>query len=57
MLAWQIEEGYVKTALSIFFFTKKADAGDVIGKHQIIIKTIKYVSTLDSLYVYMLKLY
>lgn len=38
VLAWQIEEGYTKTALSMFFFTEKVDAGDIIGKYKIIIK-------------------
>ena len=36
VLAWQIEEGYSETALSMFYLEKKVDAGDLID--QIIIK-------------------
>lgn len=57
VLAWQIEEGYLKTALSIFFYTKKADAGDVIGKHKIIIKKKEYVNDiLDKIDISTIKL-
>jgi methionyl-tRNA formyltransferase len=44
VLAWQIEEGYKKTALTMFYYTKKADAGDIIGKYIINIKKTDYVN-------------
>jgi methionyl-tRNA formyltransferase len=44
VLAWQIEEGYKETALSMFFLTNKADAGDLIGKHKIVIKKNDYIN-------------
>lgn len=44
VLAWQIEEGYTETALSMFFLTNKADAGDLIGKHKIVIKKNDYIN-------------
>ena len=56
MLAWQIEEGY-KTALSMFYYTKKADAGDIIGKHLICIKKTDYINdVLDKVDLATLKL-
>ena len=44
VLAWQIEDGYPYTFLSMFFLTEKADAGDLIGKSKILIKKTDYVN-------------
>ena len=44
VLAWQIEEGYKRTALSMFYYAKKADAGDIIGKELIHIKKTDYIN-------------
>ena len=57
VLAWQIEEWYKKTALSMFYYTKKADAGDIIGKHLICIKKTDYINdVLDKVDLATLKL-
>ena len=35
VLAWQIEEGYTETALSMFYITKGVDDGDIIAQNRI----------------------
>ena len=35
VLAWQIEEGYTETALSMFYITKRVDDGDIIAQNKI----------------------
>lgn len=35
VLAWQIEEGYTETALSMFYITKGVDDGDIIAQNKI----------------------
>ena len=43
VLAWQIEDGYTQTALSMFFYSEIPDAGEIIGQDQICICTNDYI--------------
>lgn len=44
VLAWQIEDGYRKTALTMFYLKKKVDQGDIIDQHNIRIKKTDYIN-------------
>ena len=46
VLAWQIEEGYNKTALSMFYMSKKPDAGDIIDQRKILISKKDYIKNI-----------
>lgn len=44
VLAWQIEEGYRETALTMFYMTNKPDAGDIIDSKKILISKKNYIN-------------
>ncbi len=44
VLAWQIEEGYTETALTMFKYTDYPDGGDIIGQDIIKIEKEDYIS-------------
>jgi methionyl-tRNA formyltransferase len=44
VLAWQIEEGYKETALSMFFYSTYPDGGDIIAQEKVIIETEDYIN-------------
>lgn len=44
VLAWQIEEGYTETALTMFKYTDYPDGGDIIGQEKIKIEKEDYIS-------------
>ncbi len=44
VLAWQIEEGYTETALSMFYFTEIPDGGDIIAQETIKIEFNDYIN-------------
>ena len=44
VLAWQIEEGYNETALSMFYFNESPDCGDLIAQEKIIIQQSDYIN-------------
>jgi methionyl-tRNA formyltransferase len=44
VLAWQIEEGYKETYLSMFFYNEKPDCGDIIGQEKIAIEQNDYIN-------------
>lgn len=44
VLAWQIEDGYTETALSMFYYTNLPDAGDIIAQERISIHPTDYVN-------------
>jgi methionyl-tRNA formyltransferase len=46
VLAWQIEEGYTKTALTMFYYTPEPDAGDIIDAEGIPINESDYIGDL-----------
>ena len=46
VLAWQIEEGYTKTALTMFYYTPEPDAGDIIDAEEIPINESDYIGDL-----------
>ncbi len=46
VLAWQIEEGYTQTALTMFIMKEGVDSGDIIGKRKI---QIKYKDTIKDI--------
>src|SRR5690554_4913604 len=43
VLAWQIEEGYTETALSMFYYTNFPDGGDIIAQEKIKIESNDYI--------------
>ncbi len=50
VLAWQIEEGYTETALTMFFYNELPDCGDIIAQEKIAIEQNDYISDiLDKL--------
>ena len=44
VLAWQIEEGYTETALTMFYYNELPDCGDIIAQELIKIEVNDYVS-------------
>lgn len=44
VLAWQIEEGYTETALTMFYYSDIPDAGDIIAQEPIKIDPEDYIS-------------
>jgi len=44
VLAWQIEENYKETALSMFYYTEIPDAGDIIAQEYIKIEDNDYIN-------------
>lgn len=44
VLAWQIEDGYTETALTLFKYTDYPDGGDIIGQDMIKIEKEDYIS-------------
>lgn len=44
VLAWQIEDGYIETALTMFKYTDYPDGGDIIGQDIIKIEKEDYIS-------------
>ena len=44
VLAWQIEEGYAETALTMFKYTEYPDGGDILAQERIIIEESDYIS-------------
>lgn len=44
VLAWQIEEGYTETALTMFFYSTHPDGGDIIAQEKIRIEKNDYIS-------------
>lgn len=44
VLAWQIEEGYTETALSMFYYNHIPDGGAIIGQEKISIKPNDYIN-------------
>lgn len=44
VLAWQIEEGYTDTAVSMFYYTDIPDGGDIIAQEKIAIEPNDYVN-------------
>ena len=44
VLAWQIEEGYTETALTMFFYSAYPDGGDIIAQEKIRIEKNDYIS-------------
>lgn len=50
VLAWQIEEGYTETALTMFYYTDIPDGGDIIAQERIKIAYNDYINDiLDKL--------
>jgi methionyl-tRNA formyltransferase len=43
VLAWQIAEGYQHTAVTMFYLTRRADEGDIIGQESIMIGSSDYI--------------
>lgn len=43
VLAWQIEEGYTETALTMFYYNDFPDGGDIIAQEKIIINFNDYI--------------
>jgi methionyl-tRNA formyltransferase len=46
VLAWQIEENYKETALSMFYYTEIPDAGDIIAQEHIKIEDNDYIDNI-----------
>jgi len=44
VLAWQIEEGYTQTALTMFYYNKIPDCGDIITQENIKIERNDYIN-------------
>lgn len=44
VLAWQIEEGYTETALTLFYYNSIPDAGDIIAQERIQIAETDYIA-------------
>jgi methionyl-tRNA formyltransferase len=44
VLAWQIEEGYRETALTMFYYNELPDCGDIIAQEKIKIENNDYIS-------------
>jgi len=44
VLAWQIEEGYDETALTMFYYSNIPDGGDIIAQENIKIETNDYIN-------------
>lgn len=44
VLAWQIEENYPETALTMFFYNSIPDGGDIIAQERIIISANDYIN-------------
>jgi len=44
VLAWQIEEGYTETALSMFYYNEYPDCGDIISQERIRIEHNDYIN-------------
>ena len=42
VLAWQIEEGYTETALTMFFYSTYPDGGDIIAQEKIRIEKMPF---------------
>lgn len=43
VLAWQLEEGYSETALTMFYYCDTPDSGDIIGQEKIFISKNDYI--------------
>ena len=43
VLAWQIEEGYTETALTMFYYNDLPDCGDIIAQERIAIESNDYI--------------
>lgn len=43
VLAWQIEEGYTETALTMFRYTDYPDGGDIVAQERIVINKEDYI--------------
>lgn len=48
VLAWQIEEGYTETALTMFFYNSIPDAGDIIAQEKVAIAANDYINDVLS---------
>jgi len=48
VLAWQIEEGYTETALTMFYYGLLPDSGDIIAQHPIPIAIDDYIEDILS---------
>jgi methionyl-tRNA formyltransferase len=46
VLAWQIEEGYSETALTMFYYNEFPDCGDIIAQEKIIIEKEDYIKNI-----------
>jgi len=44
VLAWQIEEGYTETALTMFYYNEMPDCGDIIAQERIKIEHNDYIN-------------
>ena len=44
VLAWQIEEGYTETALTMFYYNELPDCGDIIAQERIKIERNDYIN-------------
>ena len=44
VLAWQIEEGYMETALTMFYYNELPDCGDIIAQERIKIERNDYIN-------------
>ncbi|MGM0408660.1 MAG: methionyl-tRNA formyltransferase [Bacteroidota bacterium] len=44
VLAWQMEEGYTETALTMFYYCDIPDGGDIIGQEKIFISKDDYIN-------------
>lgn len=44
VLAWQIEDGYTETALTMFKYTNYPDGGDILAQERIVIEDTDYIS-------------
>ena len=44
VLAWQIEEGYTETALTMFRYSDYPDGGDILAQERIVIEESDYIS-------------
>ncbi|NGP88323.1 methionyl-tRNA formyltransferase [Fodinibius halophilus] len=44
VLAWQIEEGYTETALTMFYYNELPDCGDIIAQEKISVQANDYIN-------------
>jgi len=44
VLAWQIEEGYRETFMTMFYYSKYPDGGDIIAQEKVVIERNDYIS-------------